>query len=695
MPVLASVGRTARRPPTRESAPGHRPDHRQRSPSSSPSCCRPGAPACRARSAAIRRSTAAVAASSDASGSSRSCCSSCSSLFSLAVLRLRRPSPDGRSTAAPHRGDRSARSLMTRTDSIVVGALVVLLALIAGLVGVPALTATTATPSPTGPTYASARGLPRGHRRASRLGQPADRADPGRPRPRRAHLQRPRPQRPGGTIVPDLAARWTVDATGKTWTFHLRDGRALARRRAGHRRRRRASRSRRLQDPAYMGPAPTSWSEVDGRRPVAARRSRFTLTTPLGGFLQAATQPIAPAHLLGDVPVDLLPDHPFGRQPVGSGPFAAGHARRRARRARPGRGRPARRPRRPPTRRPSRPTRCTTARPTRPPGAPDAVPRRDRPAASSTTGRPLAAAYRAGDLDAASGLPPATAADLAADARQPAPALPGRDADRGPAQPARRRTPSSATRRCARRCSRRSTATALVESVFAGAAVAAPDPVPPSSPLFDAGGRPGRRRSSRAGEEGAQGRRLDAEGRRLAPARREGAARASRSLSPDEASNPVAFAAAAGRGHGLDGARARRRPTWRCPPGEFVTDRLAERRRSRPPSPTSTIGLDPDLYPLLALEPDADRRLERHRRPGSDARQAARRGPDARHEAARKAAYSALQKALATGRYLLPLAFPDEVVVVRDTVHGPAPRQVADPSDRFWDVLTWRLADGR
>jgi hypothetical protein len=33
--------------------------------------------------------------------------------------------------------------------------------------------------------------------------------------------------------------------------------------------------------------------------------------------------------------------------------------------------------------------------------------------------------------------------------------------------------------------------------------------------------------------------------------------------------------------------------------------------------------------------------------------------------------------------------------VIRDTVSGPVPRQVADPSDRFWDVLTWRLAADR
>jgi ABC-type oligopeptide transport system substrate-binding subunit len=108
-----------------------------------------------------------------------------------------------------------------------------------------------------------------------------------------------------------------------------------------------------------------------------------------------------------------------------------------------------------------------------------------------------------------------------------------------------------------------------------------------------------------------------------------------------------------------------------------------------------TVGLDPDLYPLLASsqtltggsnvmgvqDPALDALLAKARAPGPDA--------------ARVKAYSALQKQLAKGRYLLPLAFADEVVVARDTLHGAAINQVADPADRFWDVLTWRLAAGR
>jgi ABC-type oligopeptide transport system substrate-binding subunit len=61
----------------------------------------------------------------------------------------------------------------------------------------------------------------------------------------------------------------------------------------------------------------------------------------------------------------------------------------------------------------------------------------------------------------------------------------------------------------------------------------------------------------------------------------------------------------------------------------------------------------------------------------------------------RTAAYAALQAFLDQRQYVLPIAFRDELFVARGTLDGPVVRQVADPGDRFWDVLTWRLADGR
>ena len=125
---------------------------------------------------------------------------------------------------------------------------------------------------------------------------------------------------PDGTIVPDLATRWTVDATGAVWTFDLRadarwqDGEPVTAEDV-------AFTIRTLQDPSYTGPAAGSWQDVTVRTD-GALTVVFTLSTPLGGFLQAATQPIAPAHILAGVPVDQLANDPFNQQPIGSGPFA-------------------------------------------------------------------------------------------------------------------------------------------------------------------------------------------------------------------------------------------------------------------------------------------------------------------------------------------------------------------------------------
>ena len=59
------------------------------------------------------------------------------------------------------------------------------------------------------------------------------------------------------------------------------------------------------------------------------------------------------------------------------------------------------------------------------------------------------------------------------------------------------------------------------------------------------------------------------------------------------------------------------------------------------------------------------------------------RPPASRADEARKAAYAALQTQLATGRYILPIAFADEVVVARDTLEDRSSKPVADGSDRY------------
>ena len=108
-----------------------------------------------------------------------------------------------------------------------------------------------------------------------------------------------------------------------------------------------------------------------------------------------------------------------------------------------------------------------------------------------------------------------------------------------------------------------------------------------------------------------------------------------------------------------------------------------------------TIGLDPDLYPLLASSQTVTggSNVIGLQDPALDKLLVAARGPGT--TADREAAYAALQKQLAKGRYLLPLAFADESSWSATRSPDPSVRQVADPADRFWDVLTWRLAAGR
>ncbi len=129
-------------------------------------------------------------------------------------------------------------------------------------------------------------------------------------------------------------------------------------------------------------------------------------------------------------------------------------------------------------------------------------------------------------------------------------------------------------------------------------------------------------------------------------------------------------------------------------PGSSLTERLREGKFTAAVIDMS-VGLDPDLYPLLASsqtrtgglnliglqDSTLDGLLAAARKPGT---------PEAR-----KAAYTALQTQLSLGEYILPLAFADEVVVARNVLQDVVVQPVGDPSDRFWDVLTWRLANDR
>ena len=583
---------------------------------------------------------------------------------------------------------------MTRNDSLVVGVLVVLLAVVAGVIGAPALQPA----SQAGPGGAAsqepitARPYVEGV-----LGSPVSVS------PLTAKTQADRDlvalifsglmrNGPGGTVVPDLAKRWSVDPTGKTWTVELRDdarwhdGEPVTADDVVYT-------IQTLQDPAYTGPAAGSWNEV-----VVAATSpttvTFTLKTPLGGFLQALTQPIAPVHLLGDVPVDLLPTHPFGLAPIGSGPFALSELTATSATLVPsvtfaaaGAGASA-------SPGPSATTPITdwlaspavTPRPERPLPYLAGIEFRFYPDATS-----LAAAYRSGALDAASGMPPQVAAELGKEPgsrllRYPGSTMTAVLPNLRPSHPEFRDVRVRAALLEAIDRGR------LIAQAYAGGAATATGLIPASSPLYDPTAAPpipfdrsaARKALKAAGWVSA------ADGWHLPKAK---APLKIEVLSTVETANPGLFAAAESvvrdwTSIGLGAIHVALRP------GEFTTKRLSTGDFQVAVADVA-VGLDPDLYPLLAAsqtqtggsnvmgiqDQALDSLLAKARAPGS--------------MQARIAAYSALQKALAADIYVLPLAFPDEVVVVKDTLSGPVVRQVTDPSDRFWDVLTWRLATGR
>jgi peptide/nickel transport system substrate-binding protein len=581
---------------------------------------------------------------------------------------------------------------MTRIDRLVVWTLALMLALIAGLVGLPsALPAAESLPS-TSPTPPDSTLVASRPYREGMVGHPTSVS------PLTARTQADRDlvalvfsglvrNGPDGTIVPDLAKRWSVDSTGAVWTFELRsdarwqDGEPVTAEDV-------AFTIRTLQDPSYAGPAAGSWQDVTVRTQGAVTVI-FTLSTPLAGFLQAATQPIAPAHLLAGVPVDQLAADPFGQQPIGSGPFALVRLDASSAELRPAAAvGPAEDPAGSPSAQAT--DSLVTPGPTVPPAGPipylAGIEFRFFDEADA-----LVAAYRRGDLDAAAGLPPTIIGELASATGSRILRYPGSTltAVLLNLRPNVHVFASSAVRTALLEAIDRP---ALVDSAFAMAASTASGLIPSSSVLFD----PGAAGSVPYDRTAAQKALKAAGWTKVANAWRRPKFKKPFTfdlLSPDAASNPVAYAAA--EAVTRDWKRIGLQVTHvALPPAEFVTERLAKGTFTVAVADV-TIGLDPDLYPLLASsqtltggsnviglqDPTLDKLLVAARKPGS--------------AAARAKAYSALQTQLAKGQYVLPLAFADESIVVRDTVIGPVPRQVADPSDRFWDVLTWRLAADR
>ena len=494
---------------------------------------------------------------------------------------------------------------------------------------------------------------------------------------------------PGSAITGDLARRWEVSDSGRTWTFHLRsdlfwqDGAPLTADDV-------AFTVGVLSDPAYSGPGGESWRDVSATV-IDPLTVALHLTTPLGGFLQAATQPIAPAHLLEGIPLDALADDPFGQQPVGSGPFRLiylNSARALLSAATPVEPLPDE-PAGPNFNTPQPTDSLATTRPT---AKPDVA----TPYLASIEIRyyddvvALRRDWDAGDLDAASGLAPADATALAATPgarllRYPgttllAAALNLRAGGGDFADPAVRKALLEAIDR-----------NAIVKNVLAGLGARADSLIPPSSPMFDAGAS-----AEVAFDPAAARKALTDAGWKSETAgwipKGGDSPIAIDVLCPEELANPVAYAAAQAvvdAWHGI-GLSARLVPLSAA---ELLGDRLTRGDYAVAVLPFA-IGLDPDVYPLLAAsqtrtggsnviglqDPDLDKLLVAARSPIDDIERAA--------------AYKALEQRLSDKTYMLPLAFRDEYVVLRSTVTGPESRPIASAGDRYWDVLIWRLADG-
>lgn len=125
-----------------------------------------------------------------------------------------------------------------------------------------------------------------------------------------------------GRISPSLAVEWQVSEDGAVYEFQLRpgvtwhDGAPLTSADV-------AFTVQAIQDPGYQGDPNLAelWRNVRVETPDA-ETVRFELAEPFPSFINYTTIGLLPAHLLGNVPADELPDHDFSTaNPVGTGMF--------------------------------------------------------------------------------------------------------------------------------------------------------------------------------------------------------------------------------------------------------------------------------------------------------------------------------------------------------------------------------------
>jgi len=487
---------------------------------------------------------------------------------------------------------------------------------------------------------------------------------------------------PDGLPRPDLAASWSSSEGGKVWTFRIRpdarwhDGTPVTAADVVYT-------VSALQSPDAPGPVAASWSEVTARA-IDERTVRFTLTTALAAVPEAASQPLLPAHLLGDVPVSELATDPFNQHPIGTGPYAlegldvdVAYLESTALQASGG---------------PLGPS-VGDSLATAPPGSlPDVatpyLPRIELRFFDDSAS--LEAAFRSGEVDVASGLSTADASALAGAVdgahvvRYPSTTLTAVLLDQRPTHAELR---DGRVRRALLGVLDRD---ALILGPLGGGGLRADVPYPPTAPYYD----PDAATRIPFDVEAATKLLTDAawkkeEGGWVAPGKSE--PYRIELLTPTAEVNPTVQAMAtavaeAWTSFGIGVDLVELDPIQlgtRLEEGTFGASVVDIR-----------LGADLDLYPLLASSQTktGGGNVTRYQDPGLDTLLTQARS--ARGAVARRAAVRALLTRLAADVPLLPLAWRDDAIAVQG-IEGVLPRLVVDVGDRFGDVLSWRLASDR